>query len=92
MHSEISGLQKAVREIPRINRCQKASSERLGHQLGSGVRKADAAIQSGDHFIRLGFPYDPDHLVIHGCFRFLSIMSLSRFGLKTSLGVVEKWD
>jgi hypothetical protein len=72
LHLVISGLQKVVREIPRINRCgQKASGERLGYQLGPGLRKADAKIQSGDHFIRIGFSHDPDHLVIHGCARFL---------------------
>jgi hypothetical protein len=47
MHFATLGLQKVVREVPRINRCgRKASDERLGRQLGPGIRKADAEIQS----------------------------------------------
>lgn len=38
LHLAISGLLKAVREIPRINRGgQQGSGQRLGHQLGPGL-------------------------------------------------------
>jgi hypothetical protein len=47
LHFAISGLEKTVREIPRINRCgQQTSGESLGDQLGSGLRETDAEIQS----------------------------------------------
>jgi hypothetical protein len=47
MHFATLGLQQAVREIPRINRCGwKAFGERFGRQLGPDLRKADAEIQS----------------------------------------------
>jgi hypothetical protein len=86
LHLSISGLEKTVREIPRINRCQQASSERLGHQLGQVIRKTDAQIQFGDRFIRAGFSHRPGHLVVHGRVRFLSIISLGPPGLKNVAG------
>jgi hypothetical protein len=47
LHFAISSREKAVREIPRINRCrQKAFGEGPGDQLGPGLRETDAEIQS----------------------------------------------
>lgn len=87
LHLAVSGLQKSVREIPRtIRYARKTYGERRGHQLGSGIREADAEIQSGDHFIRSGFSYDPDHLVIHGSVRFFSIAALGRVIVKNVAG------
>ena len=47
MHFAISGLEKAVREIPRIARFrQKAYGEVPGDQLGPDLRETNAEIQS----------------------------------------------
>ena len=93
LHFATLGRQKAVREFPRINRCgRQAFGKRLGRQLGPGIRKADAEIQSRSHFIRVGLSHHTDHLVIHGCARFLCIESSGRLVQKSPLGAVKEWD
>ena len=50
----------------RIDRCgQTQSNERRRDQLGTGVREANAEIQSGSHFIRIDRSRDIDPIFIN---------------------------
>ena len=57
---------KTVRESSRMDRrAETDSGEGRRDQLGAGVRKANAEIQSGSYFGRFERPNDVDRMVVH---------------------------
>jgi len=59
-------LIKTVRESSRMDRrAETDSGEGRRDQLGAGVRKANAEIQSGSYFGRFERPNDIDRMVVH---------------------------
>ena len=61
-----SVLIKIVRESSRMDRrAETDSGEGQRDQLGAGVRKANAEIQSGSYFGRFERPNDIDRMVVH---------------------------
>ena len=76
--SGLFGLLKAVRESERIDGSGETdSSERRRDQLGAGVREANAEIQSGSYFGRIGRPDDIDRVVIYRVEFFFKIAFIS---------------
>jgi hypothetical protein len=59
-------LIKTVHESSRMDRrAETDSGEGRRDQLGAGVRKANAEIQSGSYFGRFERPNDVDRMVVH---------------------------
>ena len=70
---------KTVRESTRMDRrAETDSGEGRRDQLGAGVRKANAEIQSGSYFGRFERPNDIDRMVVHLEWALFKIAVLSR--------------